>query len=387
MKVLFIEPCYVGFGGYFRAENICRALGKKGINVTLLVSSNEKLNLRITRKELEENVVQYELPRIDLHFFFNGRILRGLIGLLFGIFNRYDIIHVCVPVQIESMLPGVILKLLKKKIVLDWDDYWEGSTIYGEIKILKRYVSFCELNAPKFFQNVIVVSEFLKNLAYIRGATNILKLINYVNIDQLKVENGYINRSDISKLNDKYIYVIAFGNTYINDRAFLLFKLFSIINSKNENIKLLFNQDAEKIYKEQKLIKRLNPDFLKSVINIGNINKNDIKICLDKAKVTLFAMGDEDNERACYPIRVGTYISGESIIAINDNQSEVVNTLRIFDCALIEKDLNKLADLVIKVIDNEDQFDAYKKKVNNARLSLNWDLHINELIDFYRKVL
>ena len=64
MKVLVIEPCYVNFGGYFRAYNLSLALSKRGIEVDLLVSSNKKFKLGIKKTEVNDNFRQYELREL-----------------------------------------------------------------------------------------------------------------------------------------------------------------------------------------------------------------------------------------------------------------------------------------------------------------------------------
>jgi len=163
MKILLIEPCYVNSGGYFRAKNIGESLAKKGIKVDMLVSSPKNFELRIRKKRISDNFFQYELPRINLNprINFTGRIFRGIIGLVFGLFKRYDIYHVFVPSQFEANIPGFFLKLIGKKVVMDWDDYFSGSPLFIKESFTKKYVNFCENRAPKFFKNMTVISGFL----------------------------------------------------------------------------------------------------------------------------------------------------------------------------------------------------------------------------------
>src|SRR5258708_985670 len=140
MKVLFIEPCHVNFGGYFRAYNICFHLSKNNVHVDLLCASEKKFQFGIRKTKINQHFTRYELPRFYFHFFLNGRILRGIIALFFGLSKNYDIIHAAVPIQLESNIPAFFLKLFGKKVVMDWDDHWESSTIYGEYRLMKKYV-------------------------------------------------------------------------------------------------------------------------------------------------------------------------------------------------------------------------------------------------------
>lgn len=385
MKILFIEPCFVGFGGYFRAINICTHLSRKGVQVDMLVASKADFSFKIKKTKINENLTQYELPRFNFHFFFNGRILRGLIALFFGALRRYDIIHACVPVQLESNIPAVLLKILGKKVVMDWDDYWEGSSIYGEYPIMKKYVSFCERKAPRFFENMVVVSDFLKNLSEKRGAKKVLKLINGVNLQQFKQHTHVEGRTKLN-LNPTGKYLLTFGHTYINDRAYLLFKAFEEIFRLDPSIRLLFNYDAEKIFSEQKLDGRVGKECLKNIVNVGYIQQQDLGYYLGACDAVIFLMGDADNERACFPIRIGSYLNGEAIIIINDTNSEASNTLKAYDCAVVESEIPTLAERAISVLNNEQEQTRLKENIKKAKTEISWENLIDELIEFYKSV-
>lgn len=383
MKILFIEPCFVDFGGYFRAINICTSLSRKGQKVDLLVASKERFSFRIRKKQINENLTQYELPRYNVHFFLNGRILRGFIGFCFGLFGKYDIIHACVPVQLESNVPAFFLKLLGKRVIMDWDDYWEGSTIYGEYPLMKKYVLFCERRAPRFFENMVVVSDFLKNLSEQRGAKRVLKLINGVNPEQFQLHSREESRSHLG-LDPQKKYFLTFGHTYINDRAYLLFKAFEEINKLDSSVTLLFNYDPYKVYDEQKLSGRVDRSCLSKITNVGYIQQENLGYYLGAADAVIFLMGDADNERACFPIRIGSYLNGEAIIVINDTDSEASNTLKHFGCAIVEKELSVLAQKAVSLLSDEQAQNVMKEKVRMAKQEIAWERMIDRLIEFYR---
>ncbi len=385
MKILFIEPCHVNFGGYFRAYNICLNLSKKNIKVDLLCAAEARYQYGIKKTVINECFTRYELPKFYFHFFFNGRILRGLLGIWFGLTGNYDIIHAAVPVQLESNIPAFFLKLLGKKVVMDWDDYWEGSSIYGGYKIMKDYVAFCEQKAPKFFNHIVVVSEFLKQIAEKRGAQHVLKLINAVNKEQFIPHKKEESRKKLGlQLSGKYL--ITFGNTYINDRAFLLFKVFERIIKADPNVKLLFNLDAKKIIEEEHLEKKINLKILNNIITVGNISQQDQGYYLGAADGVIFIMPDTDAERACFPIRLGSYLNGEAVIILNDINSEASNSLKPYNCAIIEKDLNTLADRTIDFFKKPELQKKYYAQVLKAKEELSWENKIDDLISFYKKI-
>jgi len=383
LKILFIEPCHVGFGGYFRAINICTSLSKKDLLIDLLVASKKKFSFKITKTSINKNLNQYELPRFYFHFFINGRILRGLIAFLFGIFNRYDIIHSCVPVQLESNIPAILLKLFGKKVVIDWDDYWEGSAIFGEYKIMKKYVSFCENIFPKIFKNYTVASDFLYNLALERGADKILKIINGV------PKNSFISNINLSreklKLDKDRKYLLTFGHTYTKDRAFYLFKFFEQVYKKDSSIILLFNHDPIKLIAKEDLTAEISikSQFLKNIKNTGYIEKDTMNYYLDAADATIFLTGNHDNERANFPIRIGTFLSGNSVVIINDINSEASNTLKKYDCAIVSKDYESLATQTVKYLYDESMQKRMHRNVLKANVDLSWDTITVNLKKYY----
>lgn len=385
MRVLVIEPCHVNFGGYFRSFNICSSLSKRGIFVEMLVSSNKNFQLSIRKTQINENFYQYELPRINTRTLANGRLIRAFIGLLFGIFKRYDVIHVCVPTQLEANIPSFFLKLLGKKIVMDWDDYWIGSPIFEGKDLIQKYNNFCETRAPQFYENMIVVSDFLENLAKKWGAKNTLKLINGVNTSQFKTHTRDEGIEKL-KLDKNKKYLLSFGNTYANDRARLLFKAFENIYNIDPSVYLLFNFDPYKIAKEQKLEDKVNVNCFKNIINVGYINQEDLGYYLGACEAAILLQGSSEDEIACFPIRIGSYLNGESVIIMNDVNSEAGNTLKNNSCAIIEKDIRYLAEKTVEFLNNEEIKKALKNNVIKAKQNLSWDNLINELIIFYKKI-
>ncbi len=98
-------------------------------------------------------------------------------------------------------------------------------------------------------------------------------------------------------------------------------------------------------------------------------------------------MGDTDDERACFPIRLGSYINGGSVTIINDINSEASNTLQKYDCGIVEKKLNKLADRTIEFLNDPKLQQEKRKNVKRARRELSWDNLIKNLIQYYNEIL
>ncbi len=386
MRILIIEPCHINFSGYQRSFPIGLALSKKNIRVDLLVSSRDDFKLGIKKTRINENYSQYELPRINIHPYVNGRILRGILAIIAGIFGKYNIIFARVPTQLESNIPAFFLKLLGKKVVLDWDDYWMGSPIFTGHNLLKKYIRFCEMKAPKFFGQMVVISDFLGQLAKERGARKIFKLINGTMDNQFQKKDKSESLGRL-KLNKDAKYLLSIGNTYSRERTELLFAALKQIRKLDPAVKLLCNFNLEKKIKEQNLEGKIDPDCLQNTIALGYLSQSQLEDCFSVASAALFLQGDTADERACYPVRVASYLSAGLVIIIIDTDSEAAKTLKKYNCAIIEKDLATLAQKTAAFLSDDRLQEELHRKIILAKKDLYWDNLAIELIKFFQKII
>ncbi|MBA4318824.1 MAG: hypothetical protein C0412_10525 [Flavobacterium sp.] len=386
MKVLIIEPCFVNFGGYFRSFPMSQSLSEKGVQVDLLVSSNKKFDLKIRKTKINENFWQYELPRARITPYLNGRLTRGLIALFFGMFGKYDIVLARVPAQLESNIPAFFLKLMGKNVVIDWDDYWMGTPIFEGHNFIKKYNRFCEMRAPKFFGNMVVISDFLGERAKKWGARNILKIVNGTASDQFKIKNreDSFKRLNLDK-NKKYL--LCIGNTYSRERTILLFEALEQIRKLDSEVKLICNFNMERKIKEQNLEGKINEDCLKNTIALGYINHSDLEDCFSVCSATILLQGITEDELACYPVRVASYLSAETVIIMNDTGSEAVHTLKKYGCAIIEKDISVLAEKTAAFLKDNDLQKEMKRQVILAKKDLSWNNMAIKLIEFFQEII
>lgn len=377
MKILFIEPCHVNFGGYFRALNISKGLSKNGVKVDLLVTTNQKFSLKIKKEIINKNLTLYKLPRIYLHFYINGRILRGLIATLFGIINHYDIIHAAMPMQFESNIPALVLKILGKKVVIDWDEIFEDT--FPAKFPLKQYIHFCEHKLAPFFKNYCVTSDVLYQYSIQRGATNVIKIINGFDPQEYNPKDKLIYRDRLG-LDKNTKYLFAYGNTFGANRPYKFFKTFEYIINLDPSIKLLCNFNPKDFYQRDHLKGKIDPKIFSHIINLGYITNKEYLYTSDAA---LFLSGDGVCEKANYPIRIGSYIGSNLIIAVNDDNTEVSNSLKDQDCAIIDSDLKKLAQKTVDYLNNPSLQKKYLSKLKIAKKQFSVDNISLKLINYY----
>lgn len=378
MKILLLEPCHVGFGGYFRAFNIAESLANKGHEVTLIVSSPDSWGIK--KRLINQNLLQIELPRKNITFFINGRMLRGFLGLYYAVIKKFDIIHIFVPVQIESLIPAIFLSPFKSNMLMDWDDYWEGSYIYKNLKLIKIYVKVVESTIPRVIKNYTVASDFLGRLAYNRGCKRVLKLINC--LPNRQVPN--IKRSAAAQLlglSQEYVYIIAIGNTYTKERALELVKFCELI-PQNLNLKVITNISESVLLSEANSV---TTEFIKKVpnlISLGYLNQDRLDAALNLAKFSIFISGDFDNERANFPIRIGTYVSGNTFVLMNNINSEANKFILENGFGVVKNSVPELIEWLI----NNYHIPIYTCD-ESMKIKFTWDFQCNSLVSHYNEII
>lgn len=386
MKILFIQPCYENFGGYFRTIGLAKALGNKGIKVDLLCPTRSRFYFFWKKKDFEKNLRRWELPRWEIGFFINGRLVRGIISSLMVLFGQHDLIHAFGSTQLETVIPFFVAKLLKKKTLFDWDDYWQDSPFFHKTKpLLKRYISFLENMVPKHSEYMTVTSEFLKKEAKKLGSKQVLKIINGVDLMQIKPIDRREARKRL-KIGSKEKMILSFGNTYEGERAYLLLKTFSEVVKIDPTVKLYFRFNPELFYKDHRIKKEISKKILKNIIVTGFIKNELLPHYLASADLMLFLMGNSPGERACFPIRVGTYLAGDKVIAMNKTETEVFKFLDQFNCVLTGRSPSEVAREIIRFFNHKDFARKIKTNVLKAKKELSWDSQIIELVKFYRSL-
>lgn len=390
MKILITEPCYENYGGYFRAFGIAKALSKKGVKVDLLVSSRKKFSLKVEKKVINENLTQYDLPRIEVNYFITGRLLRAFLSLYFVIFRKYDLIHTFALVQFESSIPFLVAKLLGKKVVIDWDDYWSGSDelipVHQRFSIIMNYLRFCEYMLQKKADYATATSDFLMDKLKELGVPHRLKIVNGVNKEQF----GLMDRSEARArlgIEGKDKILLTFGHTFFKERTVYLFRIFEQIYKLDRTIKLYFNYDARKMIREQAPGEKFDEVMFGNIINVGYLDREELSLYLGATDCVLFAMGETECEKACFPTRIGTFLNSERVIAANRTDTEACRTLEQHRCALIGDTPQELAAKVVDFLDDKSRRERLEANTRRAKEEMSWENLTDDLIDFYAGVL
>ncbi len=387
MHVLFIHPCYENFGGYFRARGLAQALARQGIKIDLLCPQQGRFSFWIKKKVLAKNFTRYELPYWPIHFFLNGRILRGILSSFFILLRKYDLVHLYATMQIETVIPFCATKILRKKIVFDWDDYWQDSPFFHQTnKLVKKYIAFLENTIPKLTPFMTVTSDFLVQKARGSGVSRVLKIINGVDRKQFRTHT-YEEGMQKLKLDPQKKYLLAFGNTYAPQRAHLLLKTLAGVQRQDPAVRLIANIDFRQLFPKTHPWNVRKKEILEQIIVTGFIPPQDLGYYLAISACVIFLTGNSAAEQSCFPIRIGSYLNGEKMIATTDTDTEWCNTLKKFHCVLLGKNTQDLAQKITALLHDQDLQKKLENNVRRAKSELTWENLAAQLLQFYRLIL
>lgn len=273
MNVLIIIHNRVNTGPYFKVLEMCKALTRLNIRITLVCTSfSDKLS---TKYYLSDSVRVIETP--DL---FNGKLRQGFD--LWNALNRYlvlrrqkfDLIHAidCRPVVI---MPSLVLKRrYHVPLIISWWDYFSRD---GTIKersglIYNLTLGFIEQffnhRFRRFADYSIAISSYLYNKLKELGISE--EYIDVIKLGSVSLKIGNQNKHflrDNLKLPKNKVVFVYMGTMYKNDMDLLL-----------ESLKIYFKQHGENIVTilighhniDDSLCKKL------SIVKTGFINDNTI---------------------------------------------------------------------------------------------------------------
>jgi len=350
-RILFLNHNYENYGTYFRCYYLGKYLSILGHNITLVCASKSNFDLRIRTKAINNNFRIITLPRLKIHEYHTGHILRMLINSEIVILKDFDILHSFAVAQPSTGIPTVLCRLLKgKPVVVDWDDDWsDGLGRYHPYPIW-RAVSYLEKYIPKMADKITVASEFLKNksLQYGYESKKIFKLPNGSNIDFIKPIDMSKARQYLGLKQEEPI-ILAMGHTYMESMDILL-KTYSKIAEINPRIKLyIIGRIGLTINK----IKEKYPALVGLVNFFGEQTYERIPYFLSCANVLVLPMEDSPMESSRFPIRLGDYLaSGRPIVS--NAVGEVKYVIESEGCGLTCKpsDIDNFAKNILALLEN-----------------------------------
>lgn len=383
LRLLFIEPCPRDFGGYFRAISLARAIAKLGHQVKVVVPARTWGPLR-THSEVGEGVHLVEHAEISRWPF--GKIVRIPLVAAEVLASKADLVHVFCSVHPENLVGLLLACALKKKVLVDWDDFWQDSPAFLDAgSAVRSYVKFAEEFGIQRGLGVTVASAYLANRAKRLRSGPIHRVPNGVWKEQFDLVPRSRARQELEISPDALV-VLAFGNTYLQGRGRMLVEAFARLLREKPDAIALSNLPLDALWRADGGSGPLPPSAARARC-IGQIPQERLGLYLGAADFVVFLSSNCPAERASYPIRIGTYLNGECPIVTNQQETEVGLLVRRFGCGIIAKDPVQAAYAMIKAHQDVPAYQAMADGTRAAKAALDCDLIGQDLLRFYEKIL
>ena len=384
MKILFLNHNYENFGTFYRCYFLGKYLARRGHEVDIVCASRKNFDLRIKSKVIEPNFRIVTLPRIRLHEYHTGHLLRALINSGLVMVKNYDILHSFTVAQPATGVPTFIARYFKNKpIVVDWDDAWEGGLAGQHPSLIGRAISYLEREVPKLADTVTVVSGFLKDVSEKRGYKNVVKIPNGANVEDIKPLKKEASRKFLNIQPDIKI-LLSIGHTYTKSISLML-DAFTIALQRMPDLKLYvvgnFGKQSEDIKKRFSAIKD-------NITFTGEQSFDMVKFYLAAADCLVLPMEDSVFEKARFPIRLGDYMAAGRPI-ISNAVGEVRHVLSK-GCGItcLPDDVKGFSDIMVRIIEDKRlQKETSSKARAMAEAEYAWGILVQDLECVYKKLL
>lgn len=384
MKILFLNHNYENFGTFYRCYFLGKYLARRGHEIDIVCASRKNFDLKIKSRIVEPNFRIVTLPRIRLHEYHTGHLLRALINSGLVMVKNYDILHSFAVAQPATAVPTVIASYLRNKpIVVDWDDAWEGGLADQHPSLIGRVISYLEREVPKLADTVTVVSSFLKDVSEKRGYKNVVKIPNGANVDDIKPLEKESAREFLNIPQDINM-MLSIGHTYTKSINLML-EAFTMALQRMPDLKLYIvgnfgrqGEDIKKIFSAAK----------DNITFTGEQPFERVKLYLAAADCLVMPMENSVFEKARFPIRLGDYMAAGRPI-ISNAVGEVKDVLSR-GCGIIclPDDVKGFSDIMVRIIEDKRlQREISGKARAMADAEYAWGILAQDLESVYKKLL
>ncbi len=321
-KALLLNYCYPGQGTYFRCLYFARGLAAAGWHIDLVCASAKAGDWRIRSHRLEEGITLYTLPSPWAPGSVPAYFIRTLIGVVWVLFGRYDVIHAFGTALPSTALPAAAARIFGKKAkrLLDWDDAWGEA--YQEMFSRPAHIllAYFEDNAPRWAgpHGVTTVSRHFQTRLLKMGVPMErihripngadTALIRPIGRDAARLQAGW---------HDEQV-IVSMGHNYFGSLRILL-RTFEEVRRRKPKAKLKMVGALLRVGKWEPKIDAILGEFahLSPAIEwVGEVKPADLAAYLCAADVLVLPMQPGVMDEARAPIRLGDYLaSGRPVVS------------------------------------------------------------------------
>lgn len=284
-------------------------------------------------------------------------LLRVLENVRLAILGKYDIIYffnvVSPTIGLSLIIISLLrkLKILKAKIIIDWDDCWgkDGLTDLQEKNIfIKALADWLEKTLPLLADSITVVSEYLKSEALAMGIApeKIYYLPNGANWQGRCQESKIVLRKKFHLPPKAKILCFAGRILGVLDS---LFESLDLVIRKKPEIKVIFIAPL----KTEHLKKIKSRGLKENTFCVGIQPYEKLLEYLKASDILLLPRQESVIDKATSPGRLGDFLAAGKPIVAHD-VGEVGRIIRNYHCGLLVKpgDAKGFAENILKLLDN-----------------------------------
>ena len=384
LRILLIVFNQVGMGTFRRASHFGMALAERGHAVTLMaVSPNARLRLCV--RDLS-GVKLVETP--DL---FSGSLRSGwdpwnvLRRVLWLNGQSFEIVH-----AIESrpvvLLPALIARRRGAKLIMDWCDWFgQGGSVEERPNPLVRAVlrpveTFFEEHFRTRADGTLVINTFLREKAIALGVPPNRVEVIYDGADTRFIPQDRIESRRATGLPGEAPLIGYAGRIYTFDAALMASAFNRVLKSVPDARLVLvgyFNRNIEALL-----------DCPEAVIRTGWLTAEQVFQYLAACDVCWLPLRDTGANRGRWPSKLCDYLTaGRPVVATAvGDLSDLIPRYRVGIVTLDNPD--DFARCTAEMLSDRDRCDTMGRAARRAAEDVfNWTLKVDELEDFYKRVL
>jgi glycosyltransferase involved in cell wall biosynthesis len=365
-----------GVGTFWRGYHIAKNLVKYlNVDATIVHLSRRRVDKIFVRSEYGMTLIS--IPRTGF--------LSIPIYSLTSLFKDYDLLHVFATAKASTGIAAILTKFSsRKKVVVDWDDWWTGGGLFGYSMLIDKTHKFLEETGPKLADAVIVVSDLLYMRARSLGipSDKIFKVINgadtSLNICSRDVALRKLN------LPSRYFYILYTGLS-IHSREFLTFlNAFKLLINRYKNVMLILLGRIPTTYLAY--VRKLGIEC--NVIISSYVPFDKYILYLSIADTFILPADPTIAEAARFPIRLGDYLVAGKPILVSD-VGEMGKFVKQCECGITIRPASPESwlDGLIRLLEDEGSRLKMGAKAKHCADKFSWKNIAQHVYNIYTKVL
>tara|TARA_B110000003_G_scaffold200168_2_gene198769 strand:+ start:7919 stop:8998 length:1080 start_codon:yes stop_codon:yes gene_type:complete len=342
-----------------RVDKTCEVLSEIGFQVILV---GRKLNKSLP---IHRN---YKIKRFRL-FFNNGVLFYAEYNIrlfLFLLFSKKEILF---SNDLDTLLPNYLIgKLQRKKIIFDSHELFSEIPELVHKKIVKKIWLYIERRIIPKLQNIITVSESIKNHYYNLYGVSATVIRNVPKTNE-------INRINLEEVTKGKKIILYQGSVNIGRGIELMIETMPLL----KDYLFIVVGDGDILDNLKKKVNTLS--LQRKVIFIGKKTPEELKKITPNASIGMSLEEDIGlNYRYALPNKIFDYIHGNvPIVASNLPEMKFIIEKYAIGELLKERTSKVLANIILKMTEKD-----YNNNLKDAVKELNWEKEKDKLIKIFK---